>query len=97
MERALHPELAKRILMPQPNGTRRLEHMGAMTLVQKTRAGIGRRDTNPRADGIILDRFEDVASVRINASQWIDYLHLAKVDGAWKIVNVLWELLPTGQ
>jgi hypothetical protein len=25
---------------------------------------------------------------------WIDYLHLAKYDGRWKIVNVLWEMKP---
>src|SRR5438034_7745133 len=33
-------------------------------------------------------------SVKIVASDWIDYLHLAKYDGRWVIVNVLWELKP---
>jgi hypothetical protein len=28
------------------------------------------------------------------ASDWIDYLQLAKWNGEWKIVNVLWELTP---
>jgi hypothetical protein len=23
---------------------------------------------------------------------WIDYMHLVRWNGAWKIVNVLWEL-----
>jgi hypothetical protein len=27
-------------------------------------------------------------------SEWIDYLHLARWNGEWKIVNVLWELKP---
>ena len=27
-------------------------------------------------------------------SGWIDYMHLAKWNGEWKIVNVLWELKP---
>jgi hypothetical protein len=25
-------------------------------------------------------------------SGWIDYMHMAKWNGQWKIVNVLWEL-----
>jgi len=32
--------------------------------------------------------------VKIVASDWIDYLEEAKVDGDWKIINVLWELKP---
>ena len=44
MERALHPELAKRIVMTDPkSGRSRLETMGAMTLVNSTRAGGGTR------------------------------------------------------
>jgi hypothetical protein len=30
-------------------------------------------------------------------ADWIDYLHLAKVDGRWVIVNVLWELKGGGK
>jgi hypothetical protein len=30
----------------------------------------------------------------VEAANWIDYLHLAKWDGEWKIINVLWELKP---
>jgi Putative lumazine-binding len=28
------------------------------------------------------------------ATDWIDYLHVAKFNGRWVIVNVLWELKP---
>ena len=27
-------------------------------------------------------------------ADWVDYLQLAKVDGRWVIVNVLWERKP---
>jgi hypothetical protein len=27
-------------------------------------------------------------------ADWIDYMHMAKVDGRWVIVNVLWERKP---
>ena len=42
----------------------------------------------------ILDLFENAASVRATMADWIDYMHMAKVDGRWVIVNVLWERKP---
>ena len=70
--------------------------MSAMTLVQITRMMAQRPvPENQRRDEVwILDIFEGVASVRVDATQWIDYLHLAKWNGEWKIVNVLWQMRP---
>jgi len=45
-------------------------------------------------DVTILDVYENAASVKVVASDWIDYLHMAKSNGRWVIVNVLWELKP---
>jgi hypothetical protein len=47
-------------------------------------------------DVIILDIYRNMASVRVDAAQWIDYIHMAKWNGEWKIVNVLWEMHPSG-
>jgi hypothetical protein len=68
--------------------------MGAMKLVQVTRNGWG-KNTPPekqQKDYTLLDGYGSAATVKLVASDWIDYLHLAKFDGEWKIVNVLWEL-----
>jgi hypothetical protein len=96
MERALHPELAKRIVRTDTLGHYRLDTQSAMTLVQNTRTG-GGKDT-PAADRHddvrIMDIYRNAASVRINASYWVDYLQMAKWRGRWVIVNVLWELKP---
>ena len=93
MERALHPELAKRNVFSDPNGRSRLIQMSAMTLVQGTRNGGG--STIPaaqRADSVkILDIYGGAASVRVRAATWIDYMHMAKFNGQWRILNVLWE------
>jgi hypothetical protein len=89
MERALHPELAKRIMRTNPQGPGRLDQMSALSLVQGTRRGGGKQ-----TDVTILDVFENAASAKIVASDWIDYLHLARWNGRWVIVNVLWELKP---
>ena len=96
MERAVHPELAKRIVRSDTLGNFRLDQQSAMTLVQGTRNGYGK--STPEADRHddvrILDIYRNAASVRIDASDWIDYLQLAKWRGRWVIVNVLWELKP---
>ena len=96
MEAALHPELAKRIVRTNREGSSRLDQMSAMTLVQGTRRGGGKNTPKEKQqkDVTILDVYENAASVKIVASDWIDYLHLAKSNGRWVIVNVLWELKP---
>ena len=97
MERALHPELAKRIVQRNPqNNQSRLDQMSALTLIQGTRRGGGKNTPKERQqkDVTILDVYENAASVKIVASDWIDYLHLAKFNDRWVIVNVLWELKP---
>jgi Putative lumazine-binding len=97
MERAVHPELAKRIVRTDAkNGRSRLDQMSAMALVQGTRAGYGKNipQESRQKDVSILDIFEQAASVKIVASDWVDYLHMAKFNGRWVIVNVLWELKP---
>lgn len=96
MERAVHPELAKRIVRTNEQGRSQLGQMSAMSLVMGTRAG-GGKDTpvaERREDVTILDIYQNAASAKIYASGWVDYLHLAKWNGRWVIVNVLWELHP---
>jgi len=99
MERALHPELAKRIMRTGPQGQTRLDQMGAMTLVQFTRGGGGKNTPKEKQqkDITILDVFGNAASVKAVATDWVDYLHLAKANGKWVIVNVLWEMKPSKQ
>jgi hypothetical protein len=95
MERALHPDLAKRIVNTNA-GRSQLGQMSAMGLVQGVKRG-GGKDTPKeklQKDVTILDVFGNAASAKIVASDWIDYLHIAKWNGRWVIVNVLWELKP---
>src|SRR5262249_34512291 len=97
MERALLPELAKRIVMTDAaSGKSRLDSMSAMTLVQYTRAGGGRKTPKEAQtkDVTILDRNQNAAVVKVVAANWIDSLQVARYNGDWKIINVLWELKP---
>ncbi len=94
MARAVHADLAKRIARPQADGCRELQHMGKETLVGYTEAKPAADDVDLRDRIQILDVFGFAAVVRADADDWVDYLQLAKIDGNWVIVNVLWELYP---
>lgn len=99
MERALHPDLAKRIVRVDQRGRYMLGQMSAMTLVQLTREGDGKSTPKEKQqkDVTVLDVFGNAASAKIIASDWVDYLQLAKWRGRWVIVNVLWEMKPAPQ
>jgi hypothetical protein len=96
MERALHPDLAKRIVVDPAGPESRLQNMSAQQLIDAT-AGAGAAripDDAKKKDVSILDIYNNIAAVRIDAGVWIDYLHVARWNGEWKIVNVLWEMAP---
>lgn len=89
MAKSLHPELAKRIVEKAQNGGDRLGNMGADQLIGATRTRNG--GTMGRSDVEILTVFGNTAAVRVDADDWVDLMHLARWNGEWKIVNVLWE------
>ena len=97
MARAVHPELVKRIVVSD-SATKRsvIDNMGATALVNGARRGWGKETPAGRRqkDITILDIFGNAASVKAVMAGWIDYLHIARVDGRWVIVNVLWEQKP---
>lgn len=96
MERALSGPLAKRMVVTDTSGRSRLVDMTALELVQGVRAGGGTHTpkAEQRTDVTILDIFRNASVVKIDAGAWIDYLQVAKWNGRWVIVNVLWELRP---
>ncbi|NQZ05980.1 MAG: nuclear transport factor 2 family protein [Algicola sp.] len=42
----------------------------------------------------ILDMQGTMASVKLESDRWYEYLHLAKIDGQWKILNLYWQNHP---
>jgi hypothetical protein len=97
MTRAVHPELVKRIVVSDTTTKQSvLQNMGATALVNGTRHGWGKETPKDRQqkDVTILDIYGNAASVKAVMADWIDYLQLARVNGRWVIVNVLWERKP---
>jgi hypothetical protein len=71
-----------------------------MTFVQlvdlaKTYNKNGQIPKNAPKEVIIYDVSDQTASAKVTASWGIDYLHLAKYEGRWKIINILWQSPPS--
>ena len=93
MERALHPDLAKRGIWLNPeNGKTVLRPLTAEKLVEYTKQDSGKKPKDQwNIEVTIFDMLENSATVKIVSVDFIDYAHVAKVDGEWKLLNVLWE------
>lgn len=96
MESSLSPDLAKRIVRTNPQGQSGLGQMTALSLVQGTRTGSGKSTAKEeqQKDVSILDVFGTAATVKLEMRDWIDYMHIGKMNGKWVIINVLWETKP---
>lgn len=98
MARALHPVFVMRHV-----GTDEQRHVSILTqdidapeLISLTRQGKGRVPAGrQRHDVTVLDTFSNAATAKIVAWYGVDYLQLAKWNGRWVIVNVLWGKNPT--
>jgi len=92
LDKALHPNLQKVTLHTLPSGGTLLDFNGIKAnLVEYASAGLGARPADQRKIEVtILDVFGNIATVKIDSADFLDYAHLAKVKGEWKIINVLW-------
>ena len=52
-----------------------------------------KRDTSIK-EVLVLDVLDQTATAKITAQWGIDYMQLAKFDGTWKIINIVWQTHP---
>lgn len=92
MERALHPELVKRAMIQDAEGKEYFQNLTKSDMVKATEGGGGNKlPVAERRIGItVLDVHKTIATVRVDSGSFIDFLHMGKTEGQWKIVNVLW-------
>ena len=93
MAACLHPRLAKREIEEDSYGRPVVTTMTRTDMVDATRAGHGRKYDRPY-DATVLDVFENIATVRVLSSVYMDYLHVGRFGEEWLIVNVLWQRRP---
>jgi len=88
MERALHTDMIKRRF--ESNGI--MKELDTDRMIASTKGGVGKDVPKDiyEIEVEILEKNNNIASV-VTRSEYIDYLHLAKIDNKWLIINVLWD------
>ena len=98
IERSVSPNLAKMGFYRPPADTayRPARAMAYQQLVEIARnynkEGKLRKDAPKTIE--IYEVLDQTATVKLTAEWGIDFMHLAKMDGKWMIVNVLWQSHP---
>lgn len=97
IERSVHPQLTKRGFWRDtatapwgPQLTMTYEQLVALT--KKWNADKKQDTSIKRVD--VYEVLDQTASAKVTAQWGIDYLHLAKYDGRWKIINIVWQAHP---
>ncbi|MBV7529871.1 nuclear transport factor 2 family protein [Chitinophaga sp. sic0106] len=95
MEMALHPQLVKRTFWKDASTQRDYIRETSAEYMILLAEGYNKKNdkfpANPKKEVIFLDISDRTASVKLVADEWIDYMHLVKLNGSWKIINVLWQ------
>ena len=97
VERSVHPDLVKRGFFIKKGETAYSPHaMNFQQLVElaKTYNKNGGIPKDAPKEVVVFDVADQTASVKVTAVWGIDYMHLAKYEGKWKIINILWQSPP---
>ena len=96
LRRSVHPEVDKFGFSRGPDGAYRRGPMSYEQMFQFAEGVRNGRNTPPAGapkDVIPLDVQDQTAVVKVVAWWGQDYLQMAKYDGRWMIVHVLWQTL----
>ena len=98
LERSVHPDMIKRgYFRKQGAAEFSFEPMTRAQLI--TLAANWNKDKKRPIDTyakevIVFDVLNQTASAKVTAMWGVDYMHLAKHDGRWKILNIVWQEPP---
>jgi hypothetical protein len=90
MQKALHPDFHKRTLHTV-DGHTEISEDTVQSMVEGVRLGSGKEiPAGERVKKIeVLDIYRDAASVKVVTGRWIDYMHLSKLNGEWRVLDVV--------
>ncbi len=101
MDGALHPRMVKRTFWKDKatgkDYVRETTTESMVLLAESYNKNGDKFPSSPKKEVILLDVSERTASVKLIADEWIDYMHIVKLNGTWKIINVLWQYKDTKQ
>lgn len=86
--RAYHPEcLKRRYVKDEESGVTELIVMSPHVMVDYA----ARSEMSDCEVEVVIDAIsDDIASVRIYSCRWVDFLHIVKARGEWKLFHVTW-------
>ncbi|MFT5424459.1 MAG: trehalose/maltose hydrolase-like predicted phosphorylase [Phycisphaerales bacterium] len=97
LDSAVHPNLKKRDI----RSTGETQYLNEMTHSQLAAmaevANRGQWNADSRLEVEIYEIEFGIATAKATADGWIDYVHLAEINGQWQIVNVLWAPFPADE
>ena len=97
IERSVHPDLSKRGFWREKGKdgyTTGKMSFAALVEVAKNWNKSGKLPKDAPKEITIFEVQDQTASAKLVAEWGTDYFHLAKYDGKWMIVNVLWQSPP---
>jgi hypothetical protein len=96
-ERSVHPELVKRGFFIKQNENSYSPHTMTFAQLVELTKNYNKNGQIPKdavKEVVVYDVSDQTASAKVTAVWGIDYLHLAKYEGKWKIINILWQSPP---
>ena len=97
LERSFYPAVVKRGFYPLGStGVNCISISTFSEMVERVRASsLSRKPRHPKEKWIveieILDVYQQIATAKTVGDGWVDYIHLADVNGEWKIINILYD------
>jgi hypothetical protein len=96
-ERSVHPELVKRGFFVKRGETEYSPHTMTFAELVELSKNYNKNGSVPKdapKEVVVYEVSDQTASVKVTAVWGIDYMHLAKYEGKWKIINILWQTPP---
>lgn len=98
LRRGLHPEMVKYgYYRAEPGAAYEgmaMSFAEAIAFAERVRSQGSQPGPDAPKEVILLDVQDQTAAAKIVAWWGTDYLHLARIDGEWKILHVIWQSPP---
>jgi putative lumazine-binding protein len=92
IERSVSPDLTKHGFMRQADGSYRRGRMtyAELLTVAKEWNADRKRDLSIK-EVVVGEVLDQTATAMVRAAWGVDFMQLAKIDGRWKILNIVWQ------
>ena len=95
MSKALHHELVKRFVQKfKDTGNDVVNNLSYNLMIQYTIAGYGTHTPKEKQNDkvTIHNIYGNIASVKVESENIVEYLQLVKFNDEWRVLNVLWDM-----